>query len=272
VTRSTTRGVLVLALLALGGLIAARPVAAESTTLARVVKSRKLRVGMSGSQPPFNMKDKSGALMGLDVDLARLLATSMGVELELVTRPFGELLGALKAGDVDLVISGMTITPERNLEVAFVGPYFVSGKSILTKSKTLAEADDTKSIDSPEVSLAALAGSTSVSFVKDAAPQAKLVTVENYDQGVKLVLDDKVDALVADFPICALSVLRHPDQGLTTLVTPLTIEPIGIALPPGDVLLINLVQNYLGALEGTGVLETLRSRWFESGSWVSRLP
>jgi ABC-type amino acid transport substrate-binding protein len=69
-----------------------------------------------------------------------------------------------------------------------------------------------------------------------------------------------------------ISVLRNPESELATLLTPLTIEPIGIALPADDPLLVNLVENYLKALEATGVLEALRARWFEDGSWVSQLP
>jgi len=243
-----------------------------SPVLSRIVKSGELRVGMSGNQPPLNAKSRSGELIGLEVDLAMLLANSMGVTAKLVTKPFSELLGALKGGEVDVVMSGMTITPERNLEAAFVGPYFVSGKSILTKSAKLAAIDETSAIDDSSVSLAALKSSTSQRFVELVVPKAALVTVEDYDEGVKLVMADKVDALVADYPICVLSVLRHPDKGLATLVSPLTIEPIGIALPANDALLVNLVQNYLTALQGTGVLEALRARWFEDASWLDQLP
>jgi polar amino acid transport system substrate-binding protein len=78
--------------------------------------------------------------------------------------------------------------------------------------------------------------------------------------------------MVADFPICALTMLRYPDAGLATLSKPLTIEPIGIALPPGDSLLVNMVTNYLGALEGTGLLELLEKKWFEDGSWLLQVP
>ena len=166
----------------------------------------------------------------------------------------------------------MTITPERNLEVAFVGPYFVSGKSILTKSATLAAIDEAKAIDDSSVSLAALKNSTSQRFVEVFVPKAKLIGVSDYDEGVKLVIGGEVDALVADYPICVLSVLRHPEQGLATLASPLTIEPIGIALPANDALLVNLVQNYLNALQGTGVLEVLSARWFENASWLDQLP
>lgn len=245
---------------------------ADSPVLARVVKSGKLRVGMSGDQAPLNMKDKAGAMIGMEPDLATLLAGSMNVKLEIVTVPFPELLAALEAGKVDLVMSGMTITPERNLKVAFVGPYFVSGKSVLTKSQKLASITEASAIDDPSVSLAALGNSTSQRFVETVTPKAKLVTVANYDEGVQKVLGDEVDGLVADYPICVLSVLRNPEAGLATLVTPLTIEPIGIALPADDGLLLNLVQNYLNALQATGVLEALRSRWFDDGSWLAELP
>lgn len=62
----------------------------------------------------------------------------MGVRLRFVERPFAQLLPALEKGEIDVVMSGMTITPDRNLRVAFVGPYIVTGKSILAKARRLA--------------------------------------------------------------------------------------------------------------------------------------
>lgn len=245
---------------------------AESSTLARIVKTGTLRVGMSGDQPPLNVKNKDGQLIGMEVDLAKLLAASMGVKLQLVEKPFGELLGALQKGEVDVVMSAMTITPERNLKVAFVGPYFLSGKSLLTRSQKLASISESTSLDDSGVSLAALTGSTSQSFVEVVAPKAKLLTVPDTNQGVQAVIDGKVDALVADYPTCVLSVLRYPDASLATLLSPLTIEPIGIALPADDPHLLNLVQNYLNAITATGMREALRSRWFDDGSWLVQLP
>jgi polar amino acid transport system substrate-binding protein len=244
----------------------------NAPVLARVVERGELRVGMSGGQPPFTMKSKDGDLFGYEVDLAEMLAGAMGVKLTLVEKPFGELLGALAKGEVDAVMSGMTITPARNLKAAFVGPYVVSGKSILTKDSTLAAADEVEDINEADIKLAALAGSTSQSFVERLIPEAQLTTVPDYDAGVKLVLEDKVHALVADYPICAISVLRYGDKGLVTLAAPLTIEPIGIALPPGDSLLLNLVENHLGALEALGILDELDEAWFEDASWLIHLP
>lgn len=245
---------------------------ATSPVLGRIVESGKLRVGMTGDQAPLNARTRDGELIGLEVDLAGALATAMGAELQLVTKPFGDLLAALRGGEVDIVMSGMTITPQRNLEFAFVGPYFVSGKAILTKSSALAASDEADDINEKKYKLAALEGSTSKAFVEVFAPRAKLVTAKNYDEAVQLVLDDEVDALVADYPACVLAMVRHPDSNLATVATPLTVEPIGIAVPAGDALLVNFLQNFLGALEATGLLEQLQKRWFEDASWVQQLP
>ena len=240
--------------------------------LDRIIESGQLRVGLSGNQPPLNMKNKSGEIIGLEVDLLEALAESMGLETILVAMPFADLLPALEKGEVDLVMSGMTITPERNARVAFVGPYVISGKSLLTKSKTIANVESVSVLDMPGRTYAALRGSTSENFVKTNLPQAKLVATRDYDTAVHMVIDDEVDALVADYPICALSVLRHPEAGLSMLTTPFTVEPLGIALPAEDPLFANLVENYLNTLDGTGLLTQLKAKWFSDGSWVSELP
>ena len=69
-----------------------------------------------------------------------------------------------------------------------------------------------------------------------------------------------------------LSILRHPEAGLATLESPLTIEPIGLALPPDAFQLHNLIDNYLNALGISGVLDALEDKWFHDGAWVIRLP
>jgi polar amino acid transport system substrate-binding protein len=240
--------------------------------LQRILTSGELRVGVSGNQPPLNMKSRTGSIIGLEIELVQALASSMGLRAAFVQKPFAELLPALEGGEVDLVISGMTITPERNARVAFAGPYLISGKSVLSKSKRIASVETPGELDNPSRSYAALAGSTSEAFVRDILPRARLVPTRDYDDAVALVLGDEVDAMVADYPICALSVLRHPEAGLSMLTTPFTLEPLGIALPAGDPLFVNLVENYLSTLEGTGLLTQLKAKWFSDGSWVAELP
>ena len=247
-------------------------VGTPSPVLSKIVERGELVVGTAASMPPLNMTTKEGEIIGFEIDLARNMAGAMGVKLNLVAMPFSDLLPALEAGRVDAILSNMTITGERNRKVAFAGPYFISGKSFLTKYKKIASAKDPSEVNSPATALAALKGSTSQAFVEELIPKAKLVPTKDYDEAVKMVLRDEVDALIADFPICVVSVFRYPEQNLVASVTPLTYEPIGVALPANDPLLVNWVENFLNAMEGSGALRMLRKRWFEDASWLERLP
>lgn len=250
----------------------ASPATHAATRIDRILESGELRVGLSGSQPPLNMRSRSGELIGLEVDLVRALAASMGVEASFSVMPFADLLPSVEQGELDLAISGITITAERNARVAFAGPYLISGKSLLTRSEELASATRLETLDDAGRRYAALAGSTSEAFVKDLLPRAQLVTTSDYDAAVQLVLNDQVDALVADFPICALSVLRYPNAGLARHRQPFTVEPLGIALPADDPLLVNLVENYLRTLDDSGLLTGLKAKWFSRGDWIEDLP
>ncbi len=218
--------------LALAGLALSKVQAAEAPVLERIVKSGELRIGLSGNQPPYNAKSRTGELIGLDVDLAKMLAGAFGVEAKFVTKPFPQLLAALKASEVDIVVSGMAITAERSIDVTFVGPYLLTGNSILTNSRTLAAIENAGEINRANIKLAALANSTSQRFVERALPEAKLFTTQDYDTAVNMVLNDEVDALVADMSVCLLSMLRFPGKGLATLNQPLALEPAGIAMLP----------------------------------------
>jgi len=237
-------------------------------TLSNIINKGEIRIGMTGNQPPYSMKSKNGKLMGYEVDLAQILAESMGVKLKIIEMPFPELMPALQNGKIDAVMSGMTITPERNLNVLFAGPYTLSGKSILTKSMVLAEISDAKEANMKKYKITCLKGSTSEKFVQSFMPETEIIPVENYDLGVDMVLNDQADALVADFPICLVTLLRYQDKGLVTLDEPLTVEPIGMALPPADSQFLNLVENYLVALELSGALELLDQIWFQDGQWI----
>jgi polar amino acid transport system substrate-binding protein len=86
------------------------------------------------------------------------------------------------------------------------------------------------------------------------------------------VIQGKVDALVADYPVCAVSAFRHRGSGLAAGEVRFTVEPLGIALPANDPLLVNWVGNFLQTLEGTGALTKLHERWFKDGSWIEELP
>ena len=242
-----------------------------SPVLDRIQQRGELIVGTMGNMPPLNMTSKDGEIFGLEPDLARMLAKAMDVKVKFVTKPFNELLPALQTGEVDMVLSGMTITPERNRKVAFVGPYFISGKAFLTKVKTIAYADEAQDANNPNTKIVTLKGSTSQAFAEAFLDKTTLFTTGNYDEAVDMVLQDKVHAMIADYPICVVSVFRYPEAGLLSIITQLTYEPIGIAIPANDPLLMNWTRNTLNNIEGSGILDELKLKWFARGSWLNKL-
>ena len=243
-----------------------------SPVLERIATRGELIVGTAASMPPLNMTTKSGKIIGIEPDIATFIASGMGVDLTLKAMPFHELLPALEAGKIDMVMSNMTITGKRNLKVAFVGPYFLSGKSILTKDIAIASINDGAELNNPETILAALKGSTSQQVVEGLLPKAQFVPTETYDEAVKLVLDNKVNALVADYPICLISTFRYPEHELSTMLKPFTFEPIGIAVPANDPLLVNWLQNFFISFKGSGELERITKYWLDNGAWLKLLP
>ena len=245
--------------------------AAAGTQMDRILQKGQLVVGITGTQPPLNATTKDGKIIGFDADIARLIATNMGVKVKFETMPFAKLLPALEAGQVDMILSSMTMTLERNLKFAFVGPYYISGKGILTKAQTIAAMQNTDGLNSPEFKVAALQNSTSKIFVEKSAPKAELVTTASYDEAVEMLFQDKINAVVADYPFCAFTAFRNKDKGLVAGQSKLTFEPLGIAVQE-DALLINWLQNFMIMLEGSGQLKILNKRWFQDASWIKELP
>jgi polar amino acid transport system substrate-binding protein len=245
--------------------------ASAGSALQRIMKKGELAVGTTGTQPPLTATGKKGEIIGMDVDISRAMAEALRVKLKFVTMPFAELLPALEAGKIDMVLSGMTMTGERNKRVAFVGPYMVTGKGILAVEERFAALKEAKGLNTPEVTVAALKDSTSQKFAETSMSKAKLISVGSYDEAIDLLLKSRLDVIVADFQFCALTAYRHQDKGLIAGQSPLSFEPLGIAMTE-DTLLINWVQNFLNQLHGTGEMKKINEKWLNIGSWIDELP
>lgn len=232
-----------------------------ASTLAEIQQRGTLVLGTSANMPSMSEK-RDGKVVGFDIDLARLMASGMDVKLEIRTMPFDGLLSALEKGEVDVVISNMTINPERNMRVAFIGPYMTSGKCVITKEENLAKAEEADDLNTSSTRLAALKGSTSAAFTKALLPNAKVTLVDDYESAVKMINNDKVGGLLTDYPICLSLLKTHPDAGFVSLFSLLTYEPVGIALDGQDPLLLNWTENFLTRVEGMGLLDELAMRWF----------
>ncbi|MFH1982345.1 MAG: transporter substrate-binding domain-containing protein [Pseudomonadota bacterium] len=235
-----------------------------------ILKSGVLRVGITGDAPPLNATDKKGDIIGMDADIAGLIASNMNVTLKFVKMPFNQLLPALKDKKIDMIVSGLTMTMERNLDVAFIGPYYASGKGILTRTDKIAGLQAPGALNSGAFTVGVLKDSTSQRFVAQSAPNAKLVATETYDAAIGMLLAGKVDAVVADLPFCSFYAYRYQDKGLVAGESPMSFEPLAIAVRE-DALLMNWLDNFLKILKGSGALNLLHAKWFKDGSWISQL-
>ncbi len=263
------RSVVLAVAVMLMGVVLASSVSA-GPVIDRILSKKELVLGTSGTYPPLTFRAKDGTIKGLDVDLGKAVATVMGVKLRVVRLPFDQLIPALEKGRIDMIISCMTITPQRNLRVAFVGPYFVSGQSVLTSREKAASITSPADINRPDFVVAVPRGTTSEMIVTRMLPKAKAVVAGSADEALDMVLKGSVTGMLADYPTCAVAALRYKDKGLG-ITAPFGYEPLGIAVRSKDPLMVNMLQNFLGLIRKGGELDIMTKRWFADTSWINEM-
>ncbi len=237
-----------------------------------IKKSGEIKVGMDPTYPPLAVKTKTGNIIGFEVDLANMLSSALGVKLKLVPMPFDKLLPALDAGRVDIVLSGMTITAERNTRAYFAGPYLLSGQTVITTDTMAPKLRGMSDLNHPDIKVAAAKGTTADMTIKQYLTKAHHVQAPDQESALKMLLSGKADAVLADYPFARVAAFRYRTKGIVASDKPFTYEPLGIAVSPKDPLLANLVQNFLMAIKGSGQSAALQRRWFQGASWMDKLP
>lgn len=246
-------------------------IACAGPSINKVLKKGELAIGTSGDYPPFNMKTKDGKFVGYDMDLGTIIASGMGVKVKFVQVPFDRLLTELDKGGVDMVISAMSITSKRNLKHAFIGPYFISGQSMVTTKETAFKAESLADIDKADFTLAVPKGTTSEIAARTNLKNAKITVAKDMNEAIQLLLDGKVKAIFTDTATGFVTAYRYKDKNLVSTAQ-LTYEPFGIAIKGDDPLFINYIENVLGMLKGNGTLDIMIEKWFKDGSWLKDLP
>ena len=245
---------------------------ASGSTFERMTKNKQLIVGMSGEQPPFNFISKEGQTVGYDADLAMRLGESLGVDIRIKLMPFPQLIPALKNRQIDMIISGFAFSEQRSKEITFIGPYALSGKSLLTTQKRLQEIQASTGFNHQNIRLMALDNSTSQSFAEARLNKAQLTTIEHYENALLALSSGETDALIADLSFCESAVIRDTTQQLTTPNIPLAVEEVGIAINKGEPVLEKQLSDLLRAYNKSNDLKILHEKWFNTPSWLTLLP
>ncbi len=242
----------------------------EKSTLNQVLKRGELRVGLEAGYLPFEMRDKRGEIIGFDVDLAKLMARYMGVKVSFVNTQWDGIIPALLTDKFDILMGGMTITPERNLQVNFARPYIVIGQTVLLAKKHAEAVKTVKDLNDPKYVIATKLGTTGEIAVKRYLGKARLKTFETEADAAMEVRNGRADAFVYDLPFNVVYGAQYKDS-LVHLKEPFTKEPLGWAVRKGDPDFLNWLDNFQDQIRNDGSYDALYSKWFEGVAWLANV-
>jgi polar amino acid transport system substrate-binding protein len=259
--------VLVFTLAGVHGAIAAE---VQDSVVEQVIQRGVLRVGMS-TFVPWAMKDKTGKLIGFEIDVATRLAEDMGVKVEFIPTKWSGIIPALLTGKFDVIIGGMGILPSRNLKVNFTDPYDFTGMSIVASKRKAAGMTGIESFNKPGVVIAARLGSTAVTATKKYLPDAEIRMFDDEAQAYQEVINGRVHAVVGSAPTPAFQAIKYPEKLFLPIAGTFTREPIGFAVRKGDVDTLNYFNNWIGYVAAEGWLKDRKAYWFETKDWESQI-
>ncbi|WP_461536366.1 transporter substrate-binding domain-containing protein [Spongorhabdus nitratireducens] len=241
----------------------------DKSTIDRILERKVLRVGMDVGYMPFELPGKNGP-MGFDVDLAKKMAEAMGVELELVNTAWDGIIPALLTDKFDIIMSGMTVTPQRNLQINFADPYITIGQSILLRDGLEDEVTSYRDLNEGKYTIASKLGTTGDFAAKRYLSNAKLRLFETEADAALEVVQGRADAMVYDMPYNAIYASQNGDK-VAHLSQPFTYEPLGWGIRKGDADFLNWLNNYLAQIKGDGTYDRIYRKWFESSAWQRNL-
>lgn len=220
-----------------------------------------LVVAMEATFPPFEMTNDKGEIIGFDVDLMKAIAAEEGLLVRFKDTAFDSLIPALQSGQIDVVASGMSITPERKLEVLFSDPYIEAGLAIAVsaENKTIRSVEDLKG-----KVIAVQQGSTGA-LEADRLKAAGIVKqVKNYPS-VSVVmmelLNGGADAAINDKPVTEAYVAKRAGV-LRLLPDVLKSDSYGFAVESSRVELMEQINRGLKTVIENGTYEQLSIKYF----------
>ncbi|MCU0808309.1 MAG: transporter substrate-binding domain-containing protein [Candidatus Contendobacter sp.] len=243
---------------------------AAAGVLETIKKRGAIRVAMS-TFVPWAMRDKNGELIGYEIDVAKQLAEDMKVKAEFVPTAWDGIIPALLAGKFDVVIGGMSITPERNLTVNFTLPYANSGIHLVANKELAAGFKSLEDFNKPDVVLAVRRGATPATVAKRLMPKATLRQFDEDALALQEVLNGKAHAFITSTPTPAFEALKHPDKLFLPIPEPFVQGAEGFALRKGDPDALNFFNNWILLRQQDGWLKERHDYWFKTRDWATRV-
>lgn len=250
------------------------PAQAQSTTqglasesvIETIKQDGVIRIGLS-LFVPWSMRDKNGDLIGFELDVGRQLAEDMGVEVEFVPTAWDGIIPALVSGNFDVIISGMSVTPQRNLTVNFSDPYAFSGLAILA-NKSLTEGMSIEDLNSPDVTFAARRGATPAVVIAERFPEAELLLFDEDGASTQEVLNGNAHVTMSSQPTPNREAGRNPETLMVMGSELFDPRGEGFAFRKGDPDAENFFNNWIAQKWRSGWLDERHNYWFATEEWA----
>ncbi len=255
----------VLALFVFGNVAQGAPIEAQqskatNSMIASVREQGRLKVAVS-LFVPWAMSSRNGGLSGYNIDIVNRLAKDVGVKPEWILLPWEDAIAALRSGKVD-IISGMTITTLRNLQVNFTIPYAHTRVQIVANRQLAKGLNTIQAYDRKEVTLALRKGSTAVDIAQSVLSAANIRLFDDDERAIQAVIGGKAIAMLAATPFPERSALRYPEKLILPVEGWFQRESQGFAIRSGDIDSLNVLNNWILIHLENGWLQERYDYWF----------
>ena len=231
-----------------------------------IQKRGTLKVGMS-TFVPWAMRDKEGNLMGFEIDVASKVAEDMGVEVEFVPTAWSGIIPALLAKKFDIIIGGMSITPQRNLTVNFTTPYAHSGQQMAANIELAGDYKTLEDYNRSDVTISCRRGATPCNIAQKMFPKATVRRFDDDAQAFQEVVNGNAHATISSAPKPRFWSEAHPEKVYLPFGDEnLTRGDEAFALRKGDADALNYFSNWILVNTSNGWLESTHNHWFKNQS------
>lgn len=217
-----------------------------------------LRVGISPESPPLAF-NTSGKHQGIEPDLARAMAADLGKEVTFVDMSWDRLIDALLKEEVDIIMSGITITPARQMRINFSNPYMRAGQTALVRRSDVNKLS--LSLFSSETKVGAQKATTGANFVEQNFPKSPRKFYSTAKQGARAVADKKIDAFVCDAPLNWWLASEYEAEGLTVVGGYLNTEYLAWGIRKNDAELLKAVNEFVEQIKEDDRLQSIIKTW-----------
>jgi ABC-type amino acid transport substrate-binding protein len=222
-------------------------------------KTSVLRIGATPNFPPLIFK-KGRNIVGIEADLAARLGEQLRRQIEWVELPWPALIPALLQGRIDIIMSGMSITPERERAVLFTEPYMRAGQMAIIRAQDAALLGQPSALSRGRWKIGYEAGTTGARFVQDHLPLAIGIPYPSAEDGLRALRAREIDLFIHDAPT-AWRIAEDKDRTLLGLYTPLTEEDLAWAVRKTDTALRDRLNAALSRWQQDGSLQAVLDRW-----------